>query len=260
MYDEMDLYRQVNATHYTFFNSCLYCGCIATKHDLAPPLKYAEFYLKTREEADFYRIPACVECFEFLRTEKSGLLAQRVDIVKSKLAKKYKKAIRVYEMWDLDEISDLDYHLSNSIRAGLALGKESYERFKFKGFDFEADGERHTGFYIKNEILTIFGEKFDNFRDALDYGSRAFRIPKAKLREMFAEHNNCFDTAIKKFQEEMALKIYKKELKEKCKFFADEHKQNIKFVMHAVEIYRSKNSNLTIDKALIKLFEDRFRE
>lgn len=260
MHDETELYRQMSAVHGKDFNTCFYCGCVATKYDLTPPLKYAEFYLKTREDADFYRVPACKDCFDFLRNEKSGLLGQRVDVVKRKLARKYQKAIRMYEMWDHDEIEDLDYHLKKSVNAGLILGKESYERIRFKGFDFEADGEKHSAHYVENETLTVFGDKFDNFRDALDYGSKAFRIPKAKLSEMFAEHDNCFDTAIKVFQEEMARKIYEKELKEKCKVFATEHHQNIKFVIHTVEIFKAKDENLTIDTALIKLYEERFKK
>ncbi len=260
MYDETELYRQMSAIQGKDFNTCFYCGCVATKYDLTPPLKYAEFYLKTREDADFYRVPACRDCFDFLRNEKSGLLGQRVDVAKRKLTRKYQKAIRIYEMWDHDELDDLDYHLKKSVNAGLILGKESYERIKFKGFDFEADGEKHSAHYVENQTLTVFGKKFENFRDALDYGSRAFRIPKAKLREMFADHDNCFDTAIKIFQEEMARKIYENELKEKCKVFAQEHKQNIKFVMHTVEIYKSQDESLTIDTALIKLFEERFKK
>ncbi|MBJ2137461.1 hypothetical protein JEU11_13450 [Paraglaciecola chathamensis] len=260
MHDETDLYRQMMALHAKDFHTCFYCGCIATKNDRSPPLKYAEFYLRTREEADFYQIPACNECFDFLRSEKSGALAQRVDKVKQKLARKYKKAIRIYEMWDHDEIDELDYHLKKSVNAGLELGKECYERLKFKGFEFEADGEKHSVHYVETKVFTVFGEKFDSFRDALDYGSKAFRIPKAKLREIFAENGNCFDTAIKIFQDEMARKIYERELKDKCKIFADKHKQNIKFVMHTVEIYMSKDEKLTIDTALLRLFEERFKQ
>jgi hypothetical protein len=258
MHDEPGLYRQIRAAHGKNFNVCFYCGCIATENDAIPPLKYAEFYLKTREEADFYRVPACIECFDFARSDKSALLGQRVDAVKRKLAHKYQKAIRMYELWDHDEIEDLDYHLKHSVNAGLVLGKESYERSKFKGFDFEVDGEKLSANYVENKIFTVFGEKFDHFRDALDYGSRAFRIPKAKLREMFAEHDNSFDAAIKIFQVEMARKIYEKELKEKCSEFAVKHKQNIKFVMHTVEIYQGQNEHLTIETALIKLYEERF--
>jgi len=254
---ELDLYRQLLAVNAKDFNTCFYCGCIATLQDLAPPLRFAEFYLKTREDADFYQVPSCKECSQVLKNEKSGLLGQRVDFLKSRFAKKYHKAIRVYELWDKDEVEELDYNLGNSIKAGLSLGEESYQRFKYRGFEFEVEGVKHDAFYVKTEVLTVFGEKFDNFRDALDHASRSFRIPKVKLKEMFAEHNNSFDLAIRKYQDDMSKKLYEKELKFKCKEFADNHKQNIKFVMRTVEFYREIDELLTIDGALKKLLSER---
>ena len=254
-----ELYRQVNAIRSKDFNKCFYCGCIASHYDYVPPKKYAEFYLRTREEADFYQVPSCQECIDLLKTDKSSLLAQRVDKVKAKLSRKYQKALRVYEMWDVDEVEELDYQLQKSIKAGINLGQETYERCKFKGFDFESEGEKHSVHYIKDKAFTIFGEEFNNFRDALDYGSKSFRIPKAKLRDLFAEHDNNFDKAIRLFQEELAKKLFEKELKQKCKTFAEQHKQNIKFVMHTVELYMKKDETLTIDTALDKLLLERFK-
>ncbi|MFT5313789.1 MAG: hypothetical protein ACI8Z9_002284 [Paraglaciecola sp.] len=260
MRDKTELYRLMSATQGKDFNTCFYCGCIATEYDLVPPLKYAEFYLETHEDADFYKVPSCRECFHFLKTDKSAFLGQRVDVAKRKLAHKYQKTLRMYDLWDLDEIEDLDYHLQHAIHAGLVLGKESYERLQFKGFDFEADGEKHRAHYVENKILTVFGEKFHHFKDALDYASKAFRIPKAKLREMFTEHGNCFDTAIKLFQTEMTRKMYQKELKQKCKGFADTHKQSINFVMHTVEIFQGQDENMTIETALNKIYEERIKK
>tara|TARA_B100000953_G_C18000286_1_gene414882 strand:- start:428 stop:1225 length:798 start_codon:yes stop_codon:yes gene_type:complete len=260
VFDESELYRQMSAVNSSDFNTCFYCGCIATQYDLAPPLKYAEFYLKTREDADFYQVPSCQECFDFLKGEKSGLLAQRVDRVKEKLTRKYHKAIRIYEMWNHDELEELDYHLKKSVNAGLELGEESYDRIKYKGFASEVDGEKHSSFYVQDRKFEVFGERFDSFRDALDYGSKAFRIPKAKLRDLYLDHQNSFDEAIRSFQAELDRKLYEKELKQKCKIFADKHKQNVKFVMHTVEIYRKKNETLTIETALEKLFEERIKK
>jgi hypothetical protein len=259
MINDDDLYRQINAVHGKDFHTCFYCGCIATKTDFVPPIKYAEFYLKAREDADFYKVPSCQECFEILRADKSALLGQRVDNVKKKLARKYQKAVRVYEMWDEDELEELDYSLNRSIKAGLYLGKESYDRVKFRGFEFEADGDKHSLHFYKKELITVFGQQFTNFRDALDYGSKAFRIPKAKLRDLFMEHNNSFDDAIKFFQAEMARKLFEKELKEKSKPFAVKYKQSPKFVMHTVEIYLGQDERLTIDTALAKLWHERIK-
>ncbi|EPJ44969.1 MAG: hypothetical protein OFPI_38500 [Osedax symbiont Rs2] len=260
MADETTLYRQISALHSENFHSCFYCGCIAAKYDLAPPLKFADFYLKTREDADFYKVPACRECFDFLKNDKSPLLGQRVDVAKRKLARKYQRAIRIYEVWDHDEIGDLGYQLKHSINAGIVLGKESYQRIKFKGFDFEADGEKHSAHYVDNEVFTVFGEKFDIFRDALDYASKAYRIPKAKLITMFTEHNNCFDTAINLFQQKIARNSYEKELKQKCRAFSLEHKQNLQFVMRTIELFCQQDHSLTIEMALAKLYTDRLKD
>ena len=260
MQDENTLYRQMSALHSKNFHSCFYCGCIAAKYDLVPPVKYAEFYLKTREDADFYKVPACRECFDFLKNDKSPLLGQRVDVAKRKLARKYQQAIRIYEVWDLDEIDDLSYQLKHSVNAGIVLGKESSQRVNFKGFDFEADGEKHSAHYVKNEVFKVFGEKFDIFRDALDYASKAYRIPKAKLITMFTEQNNCFDTAINLFHQKISRKNYEKELKQKCKDFSLLHKQNIKFVMRTIEFFCQQDQSLTIEMALAKLYRERLKD
>jgi esterase/lipase len=45
-------------------------------------------------------------------------------------------------------------------------------------------------------------------------------------------------------------------LKQKCKDFAEKHKQNINFVMHTVEITQGQDENMIIDTALNKLYEE----
>lgn len=228
-----------------------------TEYDHAPPLRYAKFYIQTREEADFYRVPSCRECFEFLKPEKSALLSQRADIVNKKLAQKYKMAIRIYEMWDHDEVDELDYNLKKSVLAGLSLGEEASQRMQFNGFDFEADGEKHTAYYNEPLVLTVFGKEFDNFRDALDYASKSSRITKGKLRDLFSEHNQNFDAAINSHHKAIERKLYEKNLKAQCKSFAGQHKQNIKFVMSTVERYLAEDENLTLITALEKLYQER---
>jgi len=260
MHDETTLYRQMSALHSKDFNTCFYCGCIATKYDLAPPIKFAQFYLTTHEEADFYSVPACRECFDFLKNDKSALLGQRVDIAKRKLVQKYQRAIRIYEVWEQDEIDDLSYQLKHSVNAGMVLGKESSERVKFAGFDFEADGEKHSAHYVKNEVFTVFDEKFDNFRGALDYASKAYRIPKAKLIEMFTVYNNCFDTAINIHHQKIAGRIFDKHLKAQCRDFSLKHQQNIKFVMRTVESFCEQDQSLTVEMALRKLYRERLKK
>lgn len=256
----LDIYQQLYASSSNNFNTCFYCGCISTTNDLVPPLKYASFYITTREDADFYRLPACNECYELLKADKSALLTTRFDNLKRKLRKKYSKAIQVYELWDETEVNELDYNLRKSVLAGLELGEEAYSRWRYKGFEFEIQGSRQALTDIKTESLSVFGDTFYSFRDALDHASRAYQIPKAKLKELFIEHHNSFDDAINHYHKEMEKKLFQKELKELCNDFAKKHKQNSKFVMRAVEIYLSQTPNLTIRKALVKLYEERVKK
>lgn len=254
---EFEIYRPINAISPTNYNQCFYCGCISTKIDLVPPLKFAYHYLVTREEAEFLSVPACQECFDFLKDERISTLAKRTDNVKFKLARKYSKALKVYEMWEEDELAELDHSLRTSINAGLKLGEDAYSRVKFPGFDFEVEGEKHSAHYTPNEMFEVFGSKFDNFRDALTYASASYRIPKSKLKDLFFEHDHSFDSAITFEHSVIEKKLFEKELKGKCKLFALKHKLNIKFVIHAVTLYMDDDEYLTIDTALERLYEKR---
>ncbi|MCL1076582.1 hypothetical protein D5R81_00080 [Parashewanella spongiae] len=252
MLNNRELYSRVMAMESRHFNVCFYCGCIATEYDFIPPLKLAEFYIRTGEEADFYEIPACNECFNLLKEDKSGLLGQRVDFVKSKLAKKYEKALRVYHLWHKDELDDFDHNFKKSLNAGIELGTETYERIKFKGFEFEVDGQKRHSNFVQTEKLSVFGETFDNFRDALDYASKSYRVPKAKLKELFAKHNNSFDKAITAFQQEMEQRLFEK----KCREFAKANKQNSNFIIRTVKLYMKNEKDLTVDEALEKIYKN----
>lgn len=252
-YNHLDIYRPVQATEPAFFNTCFYCGCVATEFDFCPPLKYASYYIQSREPAEFFQVPACFECSQFLLNEKQALLHERQLIVKKKLAFKYRKALRVYDVWEEDELAELDYSLKKSISAGLSLGQESFERYTFKGFEFEADGEKHTEFYTQRVTYMVLGEKFNSFRDALSYVSKSFRIPKAKLQELYAQNDNSFDKAISAFHIEVEKKLFEKQLKVKSTEFANTHKLNVKFVMRTVQQFIDSDGNLTIDSALSKL-------
>ena len=255
---QTEMYQSLLASHCRDFNRCFYCGCVATKSDYAPPIKFAEFYITTRENADFFEVPCCYECHEFLIDSRSGLLAERFDIVKRRIAKKYKKPIRIFEVWNDSDSVDLGYNLKNCINAGLALGQEAYERLKYEGFDFSVNGAAHEMFFIKKETFSVFDEKFSSFREALDSASRAYRIPKGKLKELYADHQNNFDNAINSYHEELKAIEHQKKLNNLCNDFAKQHKQNPKFIIKTIEYYMSEDDELSIEMALKKLKVERF--
>src|SRR5690606_17590509 len=104
-------YHLLVPTHSNHFNTCFYCGCIAATHDYAPPQQYLEFYLATREASEFLKIPVCNECHELVKPCKAGTLDERHKFAKTKLAKKYAKALSIYDMWTVDELAGLDFSL-----------------------------------------------------------------------------------------------------------------------------------------------------
>jgi len=255
--ENQEQYQQMIAVHGQDFNTCFYCGCIATEFDYAPPKKEAYFFIQTRTEADFYQVPACKECCVALKQEKSGLVGERADIAKRKIAKKYKKAIHVYQMWNEDEAQELDYNLQKCVQAGIELGRESSRRSLFQGFEFEVDGEKLKIANIPVSMITVFDHEFSDFRDALEFASTQYRVPKAKLKDLFSEHENSFEAAIESYHAKMDKSLFDKQLKKLCKTFAKEHKQNVDFVMRTVTYYMKQDDSLSIELALSKLYTER---
>jgi hypothetical protein len=252
-------YHLLVPTYGNNFNTCFYCGCIASSHDHAPPLQYLPFYLATREASEFLKIPCCNECAEHLKACKTGTLEERRQFAKNKLAKKYDKALTIYEMWTEDELSALDFSLRHSIEAGLKLGAETTERVNFPGFAFEAAGIQQNVPYTTPEYFNVFGEQFSTFRAALDFASKAYRISKNTLKEYFADNDNNFENAINVIHKEMADKELKQQLKKRCGDFAKQHKQSIIFVHKQVDRYLSENEDITINDALEKLYQERVK-
>ena len=251
------MYQQMIAVHAKDYNTCFYCGCIASEIDFAPPKKYANYYIQTRSDADFFQVPSCKECCLGLKQEKSGLVGERADIAKRKIAKKYKKAIHVYHMWNEDEAQELDYNLQKCVQAGITLGKESTQRSQFQGYEFEVEGNKHKITNISVTIFTVFDTEFTDFREALEFASLQYRVPKAKLKDLFSEKDNSFELAIEVYHAKIDKSLFDKKLKSLCKDFAKKYKQNSDFVMRTVNYYMKNDDELTVEQALIKLFNER---
>ncbi len=247
-----DRYQQLRAKRSCDFNCCYYCGCIATARDYAPPLKFVDYYLATGDSAVFYKLPSCLECETALKNKRLGTLEERMSAANKAISKKYQRAIRVYTMWHPDELDELDYELHRSISAGMALGEEAHQRIQFNGFDYEVDGD--TVIASSNKVaFDVFGTQFDSFKMALDYASKTFRIPKAKLNELFCEHSHSFNKAITSFQQQQNDKSYEKELNRLCRDFASLYKQNLSFITRTVTSMLEQDTELTVQQALQKI-------
>ncbi|SNY58890.1 hypothetical protein SAMN06297280_3510 [Arsukibacterium tuosuense] len=252
-------YHLLVPTYRDDFNTCFYCGCIASAHDYAPPRQYLEFYLATREPSEFLQVPCCTECHDHLKACKAGTLDERCKFAKDKLAKKYAKALTIYEMWTEAELASLDFSLRHSIEAGLKLGAETTERLAYPGFAYEAAGLQHNVEAQAPIYFEVFGEQFTSFREALEFASKAYRIPKNTLKEYFADNDNNFELAIQAVHKQVAEKEFNQQLKQQCAAFAKQHKQAVIFVHKQVERYLSENDDMTISEALEHLYQTRIK-
>ena len=113
--------------------------------------------------------------------------------------------------------------------------------------------------YSAPPVFDVFGESFDSFRAALDFASKAYRIPKNALKEAFADNGNSFEQAINTIHQQAAEKEFNQQLKQQCAAFAKQHKQAVIFVHKQVERYLSDNADMTITEALQHLYDTRVK-
>ncbi len=254
--DYESYYDRLSAVHSIDFNKCFYCGCEASELDFAPPIKFIQEWKNGRRIADFITIPSCFECHDLLKRHNSGTLDSRVNALKTLLHSKYEKAINVYNLWQKNELKDMDASFQKSLDAGIKLGAESIERLRFKGFDYEVDGSITRVNDVERQSITVFGEEFTDYKDALEYASISYRINKAHLSDLYFANGKSFDKAIGAFHSAVEAKKLENELKKPCREFAKKHKQNSNFVVRAVKRFLEDDPELTISLALEKLYKE----
>ena len=232
------------------FNTCYYCGCESTEFDLAPPIEQAEKFWQKNRASEFLKVPCCYECFDALKGCRAPTIEERGQFAKQKISNRYEKALRIYEMWSEKELPELGTDLRASIAAGLRLGEEAFNRLRFRGFPNESDGQNLITNNVKVDSFEVFGEVYDNFRDALDYASRAYRIQKSTLKDLFDEHGSSFNKAITHVHREMERKEHEKNMKKLCSQFAKDHKQPLKFVSNTVQKFLDEDESISIQEAI----------
>lgn len=88
---------------------CFYCGDPAETVDHVPPLSYVAQWgsdLLITSGISFLLVESCGECNGLLSNGPESTILDRADLVKEKLAKRYKKLLRLPE-WSQDEIEAL---------------------------------------------------------------------------------------------------------------------------------------------------------
>lgn len=260
--DDSTVYSRANPIHVEDHGICYYCGCEAEHEfdDYAPPKYDSPFYIKTGEGCSFAIVPCCKECHGFLLRCREGLIEERKRFVNKAIDKKYLKALRIYERWNEQELDELDRSLALSVRAGIKLGEEASLRQRYPGFEYEIEG---TVFHSRRrniKIYSVFGEEFDNFRNALQFASRAYKININLLKEWLMDHDANFDQSINAYFEDLEFKKIERKKNILCSEFSKKHKQNVNFVKGALNAYMEMNPQLTMEECLVLIYNERVKK
>ena len=256
----IEVYSQIHPVDIGDVGKCYYCGCESFESDYVPPRRVAPFYLNTGASCSFAIVPVCKECHEFLEPCREGLIEERKVYVNKKIERKYRKALNIYEKWSEDEVSDLSRDLAKSVRAGINLGEEAHDRLVYPGYEYEIDGTVFHARRRKVKTFTVFGEVFDNYRNALQYASRSYRININTLKDWLIDHGGDFDKAINAYHEHQEQERLRKKIEKTCKEFASKHRQHPSFIKGALEAYMEANPLLSMEACLDLIYEERIKK
>lgn len=250
-------YSPIYAVDGNNFGRCFYCGCEAVGRDYVPPLRHVLLYERHYGTDHRMIVPVCSECSEFLIGVREATIEERMRIVKKKISNRYKKPLRIYSSWGEDELDSLSSGLRKSVGAGMSLGAEAYSRLQFQGYSYEYEGVREYVIARERVTYTVFGEVFDNLRDALLFTSRAYRINIHKLEEYFIDAGGSLELAVNKYMDDLKAAILDKEIKELCRVFCLKYKQSERFVEKTVRIYLEQFPEETVEWCLDKIYRER---
>ncbi|MBE0367840.1 hypothetical protein [Pseudoalteromonas aurantia] len=249
-------YQNGLAKSVEFNQCCYYCGCEATHIDYCPPLQHCELVIEFSETADFITVPSCYECHGLLLGQRLLTLNERIKALKSSLAKKYAQAVRVYNVWEHDELAQMSPEFHTSIEAGMRLGKETQIRLDFPSYILEISGAEVKVPTAKVEFCV--GEQyFDDFKSALAFCYANYTLQKSQFYDLLVgECAGDFNKAISKYMHRHKKPAKTAQTSDLIKQFAKEHKQNSDFVARASEQLLKRHAELDLEGALAKLYED----
>lgn len=208
------------------------------------------------EEADFISIAACYECNALLHNERLMTIDERFTKLKKKLSNKYAKALRVYNMWEENELSEMSDEFAHSIQAGMKLGKEASERLAFTGFTYVTEEARVT-VREKTKEFDVEGTVFTDFKEALNYCINELKVQKSDFYKILVEdYNGDFNRALSQYRHRHNKVTTASDGNTLIKDFAKQHKQNSDFVTRTVKHFINKDPSLTTEAALEKLYNN----
>lgn len=172
------LYQDVKNT-----GVCFYCGEYSILLDHYPPITKAEYY---DTSADFMLIPSCKECNSLLSDSVQDSLIDRVNYIKSKLAKRYSGLIKAnhtddeLEQWQKDDPKSDLLKLCMAVKAerDIILTRLEYTpaTFQFKNGDYNISN------CDLSLAMNVNGKRYESLDHAINECSKLYNINKIKLK------------------------------------------------------------------------------
>ena len=151
---------------------CFYCGEIADTLDHIPPLSLAENYSQNHNHV---LVRCCSECNDIAYNENHSCIEDRIDFIKSKMTKKYKKKIAVASKWNDQDLSEVKGLLRKSIENDVVIGLAAKDRIKFEGYLFE-----NYEMYSKSMSPIMVDEILhESIVEAVEYAQKKYNLSKS---------------------------------------------------------------------------------
>lgn len=125
---DIRLFEHLYESHGRRGDSCVYCGVLADTMDHVPPISWCQsFDKKVLETHNFFKVPCCNECNNFLNNMPLFSVRERLKEVRKRIKKKYKKVLSMPK-WDEEELQELSKEFADHIRQQSIKSELTKER------------------------------------------------------------------------------------------------------------------------------------
>jgi hypothetical protein len=133
-------YHLVTGEREPMFWRCVYCGLPAESKDHVPPITRVSDYESLGLAIELYiKVPCCLECNNLLGAELQDSFFQRAEVLKDKLARKYRRHLNNVD-WDDEELEELGPTLKSKVLEGKVKSQRVLARIEYyAGVDLVMD-------------------------------------------------------------------------------------------------------------------------
>ncbi|ROS01444.1 hypothetical protein EDC56_1885 [Sinobacterium caligoides] len=257
-------YRRIHACLAEFFHTCYYCGDIASTDDFIPP-KTRSQTSGSYPDGQFFIVPCCPECKRLGGDQPHSHIETRSEYIRKALRKKHYATFKKTQLWTQEEVAlrieeDGLTSINRSLLAVLNAEQDLTSRLNFTGYDFEVDGSRYQSVIEEKGQTSVFGQLYDNPKQALHAVAKQYSLKVAELHQQSEIHNGNIELAAETLITEHRQRQQEKQLKELATELSVRYKQPKQWLIRSLTSLakQSPDANLEmISKILIERYFSR---